>query len=90
MTEASISLHTLLRGLPPGAVGADPPHRPQCAHLLNGIRERDGSPDTYPIQKLIGEYRIDGDRPLLRSAASDMDEWLRRLGSLPWLAMRRT
>ncbi len=43
-------------------------------------------PDTYPIQKLIREYRIGGDGPLLPSAAPDMDEWLCRLGSLPWLA----
>ncbi|MFL6260037.1 MAG: serine hydrolase domain-containing protein [Thermoanaerobaculia bacterium] len=43
-------------------------------------------PDTYPIQKLIREYRIGGDGPMLPTQAPDMDEWLRRLGSLPWLA----
>jgi len=43
-------------------------------------------PDTYPIQKRIREYRIGGDGPLLASAQPDMDEWLRRLGSLPLMA----
>jgi CubicO group peptidase (beta-lactamase class C family) len=40
-------------------------------------------PDTYPIQKLIREYRIGGDGPMLPSHSPSMDEWLRRLGSLP-------
>src|SRR6185437_15264631 len=43
-------------------------------------------PDTYPIQKLIREYRIGGDGPMLPSQSPDMDEWLQKLGSLPWLA----
>jgi CubicO group peptidase (beta-lactamase class C family) len=43
-------------------------------------------PDTYPIQKLIREYRIGGDGPMLPSQAPGMDEWLQKLGSLPWLA----
>jgi CubicO group peptidase (beta-lactamase class C family) len=43
-------------------------------------------PDTYPIQKLIREYRIGGDGPMLPSQAPGMDEWLRKLGSLPLLA----
>ncbi len=43
-------------------------------------------PGTYPIQKAIREYRIGGDGPMLPSAQPDMDEWLRRLGSLPLLA----
>ncbi len=43
-------------------------------------------PDTHPIQKWIREYRIGGDGPLLPSAQPDMDEWLRRLGSLPLIA----
>lgn len=43
-------------------------------------------PDTYPIQKLIREYRIGGDGPMLPSQAPDRDEWLQRLGSLPLLA----
>ena len=41
---------------------------------------------TYPIQKWICEYRIGGDGPMLPSDAPGMDEWLRRLGSLPLLA----
>jgi CubicO group peptidase (beta-lactamase class C family) len=44
------------------------------------------APGTYPIQKLIREYRIGGDGPMLPSEAPSMDEWLRRLGSLPLLA----
>jgi CubicO group peptidase (beta-lactamase class C family) len=43
-------------------------------------------PDTYPIQKLIRDYRIGGDGPMLPSQAPGMDEWLQKLGSLPWLA----
>jgi CubicO group peptidase (beta-lactamase class C family) len=43
-------------------------------------------PDTYPIQKLIREYRIGGDGPPLPAQAPGMDEWLQSLGSLPWLA----
>jgi CubicO group peptidase (beta-lactamase class C family) len=43
-------------------------------------------PDTYPIQRLIREYRIGGDGPPVPSQAPATDEWLRRLGSLPWLA----
>jgi CubicO group peptidase (beta-lactamase class C family) len=43
-------------------------------------------PDTYPIQKLIREYRIGGDGPMLPSQAPSMEEWLQKLGSLPWMA----
>jgi CubicO group peptidase (beta-lactamase class C family) len=43
-------------------------------------------PDTYPIQKLIREYRIGGDGPKLPSQMLGTDEWLRNLGSLPLLA----
>jgi CubicO group peptidase (beta-lactamase class C family) len=43
-------------------------------------------PDTYPIQKLIRDHRIGGDRPPLPAQAHGADEWLRRLGSLPWIA----
>jgi CubicO group peptidase (beta-lactamase class C family) len=42
--------------------------------------------DTYPIQKFIREYRIGGDGPMLPSQAPGMEEWLRKLGSLPWMA----
>jgi CubicO group peptidase (beta-lactamase class C family) len=43
-------------------------------------------PDTYPIQRLIREYRIGGDGPALPTQAPDTEEWLRKLGSLPWMA----
>jgi CubicO group peptidase (beta-lactamase class C family) len=43
-------------------------------------------PDTYPIQKLIREYRIGGDGPPLPAHAPGTEEWLRKLGSLPWMA----
>ncbi|HMG36114.1 MAG TPA: serine hydrolase domain-containing protein [Blastocatellia bacterium] len=43
-------------------------------------------PDTYPIQRLIREYRIGGDGPPLPAKAPPTEEWLRRLGSLPWMA----
>lgn len=42
--------------------------------------------NTYPIQKLIREYRIGGDGPRLPTQTPTMDEWLEKLGSLPWLA----
>src|SRR3954466_13449853 len=34
-------------------------------------------PDAYPIQKMIREYRIGGDGPMLPTQAPGMDEWLR-------------
>src|SRR5947207_2850499 len=43
-------------------------------------------PNTYPIQKLIREYRIGGDGPMLPSQAPGTEEWLQKLGSLPWMA----
>jgi CubicO group peptidase (beta-lactamase class C family) len=43
-------------------------------------------PDTYPIQRLIREYRIGGDGPMLPSQAPGMEEWRQKLGSLPLLA----
>jgi CubicO group peptidase (beta-lactamase class C family) len=43
-------------------------------------------PDTYPIQKLIHEYRIGGDGPMLPGQQGSTEEWLRNLGSLPLLA----
>jgi CubicO group peptidase (beta-lactamase class C family) len=43
-------------------------------------------PDEYPIQKLIRELRIGGDGPPMPAQAPNMDEWLRNLGSLPWIA----
>jgi CubicO group peptidase (beta-lactamase class C family) len=43
-------------------------------------------PDTYPIQKLIREYRIGGDGPPLPAQALGTERWLQNLGSLPLLA----
>jgi CubicO group peptidase (beta-lactamase class C family) len=43
-------------------------------------------PDTYPIQKLIRDYRIGGDGPPRPAQAPGTEEWLRKLGSLPWMA----
>jgi CubicO group peptidase (beta-lactamase class C family) len=43
-------------------------------------------PDTYPIQKLIREYRIGGDGPPRPAQAPGTEEWIRKLGSLPWMA----
>jgi CubicO group peptidase (beta-lactamase class C family) len=43
-------------------------------------------PDTYPIQKLIREYRIGGDGPPRPAQAPRTEEWLQKLGSLPWMA----
>ena len=43
-------------------------------------------PDTYPIQKLIRDYRIGGDGPPLPAQAPGTQEWLQKLGSLPWMA----
>jgi CubicO group peptidase (beta-lactamase class C family) len=42
--------------------------------------------DTHPIQKLIREYRIGGDGPPLPARAPGTEEWLQKLGSLPWMA----
>ncbi|WP_341675491.1 serine hydrolase domain-containing protein [Niveibacterium sp. SC-1] len=43
-------------------------------------------PDTYPIQRAIREHRIGGDGPPKPKSAHALDEWLRRLGSLPLMA----
>jgi len=43
-------------------------------------------PGTYPIQQLIRDYRLGGDGPMLPTDAPGMNDWLQRLGSLPWMA----
>jgi CubicO group peptidase (beta-lactamase class C family) len=43
-------------------------------------------PDRCPIQKLIREYRIGGDHPMLPSQSPATEQWLQKLGSLPWMA----
>ncbi|MBV9103104.1 MAG: beta-lactamase family protein [Candidatus Eremiobacteraeota bacterium] len=44
------------------------------------------APGTYPIQKLIAEYHIGGDGFMLPTDYPTPEEWLRRLGSLPFIA----
>jgi len=43
-------------------------------------------PDTHPIQRAVRELQIGGDGPPLPSRLPALDEWLRRLGSLPLMA----
>jgi len=43
-------------------------------------------PDTYPIQKLLRDYSIGGDGPPRPAQAPGTQEWLQKLGSLPWMA----
>jgi CubicO group peptidase (beta-lactamase class C family) len=43
-------------------------------------------PDTYPIQRLIRENRIGGDGPPMPAHAPRSEDWIRSLGSLPWIA----
>jgi CubicO group peptidase (beta-lactamase class C family) len=42
--------------------------------------------DTFPIQRLIREYRIGGDGPPRPAQAPPTEEWVRKLGSLPLMA----
>jgi len=44
------------------------------------------APGTYPIQQAIRDLQIGGDGPPLPARLPALDEWLRRLGSLPLLA----
>jgi len=43
-------------------------------------------PGTYPILHAIRDLQIGGDGPPLPATLPSMDEWLRRLGSLPLIA----
>ena len=67
-----------------------PARRPITVRDLLTFRMGFGSvmapPHTYPIQKLIREYQIGGDGPPRPSQAPTAEEWIRRLGSLPWIA----
>jgi CubicO group peptidase (beta-lactamase class C family) len=67
-----------------------PAQRPITVRDLLTFRMGFGSvmapPDTYPIQKLIREYRIGGDGMPRPSQAPAAEEWIQRLGSLPWMA----
>lgn len=44
------------------------------------------APGTYPIQRFIREYELGGDGPMLATQQPPLDEYLRRLGSLPLLS----
>src|SRR5262249_34370245 len=44
------------------------------------------SPNLYPIQRYIRDYKIGGDGPPRPARTPATDEWLRRLGSLPLMA----
>ena len=67
-----------------------PAHRAITVRDLLTYRMGFGSvmapPDTYPIQKLIREYKIGGDGPPLPALAPTTEQWLASLASLPWLA----
>jgi CubicO group peptidase (beta-lactamase class C family) len=67
-----------------------PAQRPNTVRDLLTFRMGFGSvmapPDTYPIQKLIREYRIGGDGMPRPSEAPATEEWIQRLGSLPLMA----
>jgi CubicO group peptidase (beta-lactamase class C family) len=67
-----------------------PANRPITVRDLLTFRMGFGSvmapPDTYPIQKLIREYRLGGDGPPRPSQAPTAEEWIQRLGSLPLMA----
>jgi CubicO group peptidase (beta-lactamase class C family) len=67
-----------------------PARRPITVRDLLTFRMGFGSvmapPDTYPIQKLIREYRLGGDGPPRPSQAPTTEEWIQRLSSLPLMA----
>jgi CubicO group peptidase (beta-lactamase class C family) len=52
----------------------------------SGIGSVMALPDTYPIQKLIREYKIGGDGPPVPSKAHPTEKWLQKLASLPLIA----
>jgi CubicO group peptidase (beta-lactamase class C family) len=80
----------VLRSLSSSLDDTVPARRPITVRDLLTFRMGFGSvmapPDTYPIQKLIREYQIGGDGPPRPSQAPTAEEWIRRLGSLPWIA----
>jgi CubicO group peptidase (beta-lactamase class C family) len=67
-----------------------PARRPITVRDLLTFRMGFGSvmapPDTYPIQRLIREYRIGGDGPPRPSQTPTAEEWIQKLSSLPWMA----
>jgi CubicO group peptidase (beta-lactamase class C family) len=68
----------------------EPARRPITLRDLLTSRMGFGSvmamPGTYPIQARIRDLQIGGDGPPLPALAPATDEWMRRLGSLPWMA----
>jgi CubicO group peptidase (beta-lactamase class C family) len=80
----------VLRSLSSSLDDTVPARRPITVRDLLTFRMGFGSvmapPDTYPIQRLIREYQIGGDGPPRPSQAPTAEEWIRRLGSLPWIA----
>ena len=67
-----------------------PARRPVTVRDLLTYRMGFGSvmapPDTFPIQKLIREFKIGGDGPPLPAHAPATEEWVARLSSLPLMA----
>jgi CubicO group peptidase (beta-lactamase class C family) len=67
-----------------------PAHRPLTVRDLLTYRMGFGGvmapPDTFPIQKLIREYKIGSDGPPLPAQGPTTEDWVKRLGSLPLMA----
>ena len=85
-----LSNRRVLRSLSGPLDDTIPTQRPISVRDLLTFRMGFGSvmapPDTYPIQKLIREYQIGGDGPPHPLQAPTTDQWIQRLGSLPWIA----
>jgi CubicO group peptidase (beta-lactamase class C family) len=85
-----LSNRRVLRSLSAPLDDTVPAQRPITVRDLLTFRMGFGSvmapPDTYPIQKLIREYQIGGDGPPHPLQAPTAEEWIQRLGSLPWIA----
>jgi CubicO group peptidase (beta-lactamase class C family) len=85
-----LSNRRVLRSLSGPLDDTIPAKRPITVRDLLTFRMGFGSvmapPDTYPIQKLIREYQIGGDGPPRPSQAPTAEQWIQRLGSLPWMA----
>ncbi|HEY2838368.1 MAG TPA: serine hydrolase domain-containing protein [Pirellulales bacterium] len=66
-----------------------PAHRAITVRDLLTFRMGFGSliapPNTYPIQRLVREYKIGGDGAPRPARGPSTEEWLKRLSSLPWM-----
>lgn len=84
----------VLRSLSSSDTDTVPADRPITVRDLLTCRMGFGSilamPGTYPIQQRIHDDLIGGDGPPLPSKTPAADEWLHRLGALPWLAQPGT